>query len=48
MTTFTARTDRIAEETAFSAPMPELDRKSAHFRSANIQRSRDPDGQARR
>jgi len=38
----------LAEETAFSAPMPELDRKGAHFRSANIQRSRDADGQARR
>ncbi len=38
----------IAEKTAFSAPMPELDRKGAYYRSANVQRSRDPDGQARR
>jgi len=38
----------VAEETAVSAPMPELDRKRAHFSSANLQRSRDPDGQARR
>ena len=38
----------IAEESAFSAPMPEMDRKRAHFSSANLQRSRDPDGQARR
>jgi len=38
----------IAEEAAFSAPMPELDRKSAYYRSANVQRSRDIDGQARR
>ncbi len=38
----------IAEEAAFSAPMAELDRKSAHFRSANIQRSRDPGGHQRR
>jgi len=38
----------IAEETAFGAQMSELDRKNAHFSSANIQRSRDPDGHARR
>ncbi len=38
----------IAEEAAFSAPMAELDRKSTHFTSANIQRSRDQTGQARR
>ncbi len=38
----------IAEETAFSAPMKVLDRKRTHFSSANLQRSRDPDGQARR
>ena len=38
----------VAEEAAFSAPMPELDRKRAHYRSSNMQRSRDPDGQARR
>lgn len=38
----------IAEEHAFSAPMPEMDRKRAHFRSANLQRHRDVDGQARR
>ena len=38
----------IAEEQTFSAPMPELDRKRAQFASANIQRSRDVDGQARR
>jgi hypothetical protein len=31
-----------------SAPMPELDRKRAHFSSANLQRSRDIDGQAQR
>jgi hypothetical protein len=38
----------IAEQTAFSAPMPELDRKRAHYNASNIQRSRDVDGQARR
>ncbi len=38
----------VAEEAAFSAPMPELDRKRAHFRSANLQRSRDVRGHARR
>ena len=38
----------IAEETAFSAPMKEMDRKRHHFSSANLERSRDPDGQARR
>lgn len=38
----------LTEESAFSAPMPELDRKRAHFSSANLQRSRDIDGQARR
>ncbi len=38
----------VAEEAAFSAPMPELDRKRAYYRSSNIQRSRDDDGQARR
>jgi hypothetical protein len=38
----------IAEETAFAAPMMELDRKSAYFRSANLQRSRDPEGRAQR
>ncbi len=32
----------------FSAPMPEMDRKRRHFSSSNLQRSRDPDGQARR
>lgn len=30
---------------AFSAPMPELDRKRAYYRSSNIQRSSDIDGQ---
>jgi hypothetical protein len=38
----------IAEERAFSAPMAELDRKHAHFSSANLQRSRDPGGHAQR
>jgi len=38
----------VAEQAAFFAPMPELDRKRAHYRSSNIQRSRDVDGQARR
>jgi len=38
----------VAEETAFSAAMPELDRKRAYYRSSNVQRSRDDDGQARR
>ena len=38
----------VAEEAAFAAPMAEIDRKRAHFASANMQRSRDPDGQARR
>ncbi len=38
----------IAEEAAFSAPMPELDRKRAHFSSSNMQRGRNSDGQARR
>jgi Mg-chelatase subunit ChlD len=38
----------VAEERAFSAPMDELDRKSAHFSSANLQRSRDPGGHAQR
>ena len=36
----------VAEETAFSAAMP--DRKRAYYRSSNSQRSRDDDGQARR
>ncbi len=36
------------EEATFAAPMPELARKRAHFSSANLQRSRDPQGQARR
>ncbi len=36
----------VAEETAFSAAMP--DRKRAYYRSSNAQRSRDDDGQARR
>jgi len=38
----------VAEETAVSAPMPEMDRKRAHFSSANLQRSRNVDGGARR
>ena len=38
----------VAEERAFSAPMAELDRKHAHFSSANLQRSRDPGGHAQR
>ncbi|MBA3739806.1 MAG: VWA domain-containing protein [Chloroflexi bacterium] len=38
----------VAEEAAFSARMSELDRKRAYYRSSNMQRSRDPDGQARR
>ena len=38
----------VAEEATVSAPMPELDRKRAYYRSSNMQRSRDPDGQARR
>jgi len=38
----------MAEEAAFSAPMPELDRKRAHYNASNLQRSRDVDGQARR
>ena len=38
----------VAEESAFSAPMMEMDRKRHHFSSANLERSRDPDGQARR
>lgn len=38
----------VAEEVAFAAPMPELDRKRAHYNASNIQRSRDADGQARR
>lgn len=38
----------VAEEVAFAAPMPELDRKRAHFASQNLQRSRDVHGQARR
>jgi Ca-activated chloride channel family protein len=36
------------EERSVSAPMLELDRKRRHFASANLQRSRDPGGQARR
>lgn len=40
--------DLRLQERAFSAPMMELDRKRRHFASANLQRSRDPDGQARR
>lgn len=38
----------VAETTAFSAPMEELERKRSHFASANIQRSRDIHGKARR
>ena len=38
----------VAEGAAFSAPMPEMARKLAHYTSANVQRSRDPDGHARR
>ena len=38
----------VEEVATFSAPMPELLRKGAHFRSANIQRSRDPGGHAQR
>jgi Ca-activated chloride channel family protein len=38
----------IAEESAFAAPMPEYDRKRRHFASANVQRSRNVEGQARR
>ena len=38
----------LAEEDAFYAPMPEMARKSMHFRSANLQRSRDPQGKAQR
>jgi hypothetical protein len=38
----------IAEGRAFAAPMAELARKSAHFSSANLQRSRDPGGHAQR
>ena len=37
-----------ADEKAFEAPMPEMARKLAHYSSANIQRSRDPKGGARR
>jgi len=37
-----------ADVAAFEAPMREMDRKLAHFSSANIQRSRDSHGQARR
>ena len=40
--------DVLAEETAVSAPMPEMDRKRAHFRSANLLRSRNTDGEASR
>lgn len=36
-----------ADAKAFEAPMMEMDRKLAHFSSANIQRSRDPQGHAR-
>jgi len=38
----------LAEQSAFAAPMPELDRKRAHVTSSNLQRSRNTDGQARR
>lgn len=41
-------TDLIAEEAAFAAPMPEMSRKSRYFASANVQRSRDLEGTARR
>ncbi len=38
----------VAEEVVMAAPMMEMDRKSAYFRSANVQRSRDVEGKARR
>ena len=38
----------IADVAAFEAPMMETDRKTRHFASANMQRSRDPKGSARR
>ena len=38
----------LAEETTVAAPMMEVDRKRTHFTSANLQRSRNTDGQARR
>ena len=38
----------VAEERVYTAPMPELDRKSLHFASANLQRMRSPEGKARR
>lgn len=37
-----------AEEAAFAAPMPEMSRKSRYFAAANVQRSRDLEGKARR
>jgi len=40
--------DLVAEGATFSAPMPELDCTGAQFRSANLQRSRDPGGHAQR
>jgi hypothetical protein len=38
----------VAEEAVVHAPMPELNRKAMHFRSANLERSRDFEGRARR
>ena len=38
----------LAEEQVFTAPMPELARKSRHFAAHNIQRMRDVHGRARR
>jgi hypothetical protein len=36
------------ESRLMEAPMSELDRKSVHFRAANLARSRDASGHARR
>ncbi len=38
----------VAEEATYSAPMPEVNRKVLHSRAAALQRSRDPQGKARR
>lgn len=38
----------VADRAAFAAPMRELDRKVMHFSSANLQRTRDARGRARR
>jgi Ca-activated chloride channel family protein len=38
----------LAEETAFMAPMMEMDRKRAHFAASNIQRTRGLEGKAER